>query len=477
MTPEEVAARFDDRDGYRIVAYREVGLPVYAVTMQAMVIAKRKLGTIEEFTLRSIDAGLSAASDIEAFLGLPNEVVEATVAELIQRGDVEPKRRSPAGLSLVLSEKGKRTVRAEEISRPSVQTLTVFFDGLLRMPRWIGPIRPQTPQELRRFGIVEVRAFPARGPAVEEMTLRETASALRLARRPEGADLEVLRILSVERRQRMYRAAVALVYKSGQSSDVRVAFAIDGRLSEEHAVAFEKARGLERALLFSSDGLQSAPGWSDTLPEDLASLVEEAATQDSTPSIVAARSRATSARLAIAEANSAAARASATEGHERAIAAVEQAQTEATKARARRLAIYEHIPLLDASVAAAASRLVVISGTIGRAMLDQSFLLKLRQACVRGVEVWLGYGTVADGGALRDLASLAKDFPRLVVKELPDTQGRVLIQDSEILALTSFDWLSFRGSADRSLREEWGVVITDPAVVDRIFVRARTRFE
>lgn len=477
MTPEEVAARFDERDGYRICAYREVGLPVYAVTMQAIALVKRKRGTIEEFTLRAIDAGLASVPQIEGFLGLPSEVVEAAVADLIRQGDVDPRKRSAeAVLSLVLTEKGKRAVGEDEISRPTMQTLTVFFDGLLRCPRWVGPVWPNTPQEIRNFGVAEVRSSPARGPTIEEMTLRETAEAFRLARRFEGSDLEVLRILSIERRQRMYTRAVALVYKAEQSGEARVAFAIDGRLSEEHGLAFERARGLERGLLFRPGGLQLAPSWFEVLPDDLAAIVDDAATQDVTPSIVAARSRAASARVAVVEAITDSARASATVLRDDAIVAVEEAQARAIDARARRLAVYEHVPMLQRAIKDAAGRLMVISGSIGRSVVDQSLLHGLRQACARGVDVWLGYGGSANGEAVGDLIALTKDFPRLVVKRIDDTDGKVLIQDSEVLVLTSFDWLSFLDAADPTLREEWGVVITDSTVVDQVFDRTKARF-
>jgi len=58
---------------------------------------------------------------------------------------------------------------------------------------------------------------------------------------------------------------------------------------------------------------------------------------------------------------------------------------------------------------------------------------------------------------------------------LGNTHAKVLIKDSEFLAVTSFNWLSFRGDPGRTFRDEQGTLVQQPEYVDNKFDERVTR--
>ena len=60
MTPEAVAKRHAySRAGYDLIGYAQVGLPVYELNVQAYTLAYKRISPLDEFALKSINAGLS----------------------------------------------------------------------------------------------------------------------------------------------------------------------------------------------------------------------------------------------------------------------------------------------------------------------------------------------------------------------------------------------------------------------------------
>src|SRR5688500_4679768 len=84
MNPEDVARAFDDRPGFKLVDFIEVGLPVYKLTSTVLTLQPKAFPPIEEFVLRAIDAGLANVDEVAGFLGINSSIVEATASVLIK---------------------------------------------------------------------------------------------------------------------------------------------------------------------------------------------------------------------------------------------------------------------------------------------------------------------------------------------------------------------------------------------------------
>jgi hypothetical protein len=59
---------------------------------------------------------------------------------------------------------------------------------------------------------------------------------------------------------------------------------------------------------------------------------------------------------------------------------------------------------------------------------------------------------------------------------LGNTHAKVLIKDSDFAAVTSFNWLSFKGDPNRTFRDEQGTLLQEQGLVDQKFNELAGRF-
>ena len=127
IEPEKIAARFDERPGFSLVDFREVGLPVYRITATALMQAQKKYPPIEEFVLRAVDVGFSRPDEVAGFLGLSNQIVEATLTNLIRSNDIYEK----SDCTVALTQKGLTAVREEAYLKPSDQMIIFHYLSII----------------------------------------------------------------------------------------------------------------------------------------------------------------------------------------------------------------------------------------------------------------------------------------------------------------------------------------------------------
>lgn len=148
----------------------------------------------------------------------------------------------------------------------------------------------------------------------------------------------------------------------------------------------------------------------------------------------------------------------------------------------------DHPPLLQDALVTTQKRLLIISPWIRAKVVNFDFLKKLETLLQKSVSVFIGYGTSAekdktenlydaDRLALDRLKQLEQKYSNFHLKRLGNTHAKVLIKDSEFVAVTSFNWLSFRGDPDKTFRDEQGTLIQQPEHVDNKFNELASRFE
>lgn len=483
MRADEIAKRLDVRAGYELVTYREVGLPIFSVHAMALVQERQERSCIEEFVLRAMVAGLETVAQIEGILGLPRRIVATTLADLVRQ---EAIRTSAGGDRVSVTDRGRELLSERELVSPAEQTVWFPYDGLLRRPKWFGDTQLLRPSDLREQGIAAIRAIPARPPEVDELGAAEVSEVVRLAASAARSERQILRIQTVEKRYRMYLPALALFYRAVEGDEIQVGFAIEGRLSQEHELAFARGGGPERQAMF--DGLRdksSMPRLDGPLAGRAAELLEAAsALRRDVAQITSTRSAVDKAAVAHVLAGTDEARAEAAKKEEGARSTLSAAEAGLNKALVRPLPVYEHPGILEAAVRDAKQRLVILSPWIRHAVVTDAFLRGLQKACGRGVRVSIGFGLgdvdegekAWDADARRALEQAAKDLPNLVVRRLGNTHAKVLIQDSDLMVITSFNWLSYRGDASRPFREEWGTLVRDARVIEEFHSEVIKRF-
>ncbi|WP_421475892.1 hypothetical protein [Agrobacterium tumefaciens] len=257
MTPEEIARANQFREGFTLVDYAEVGLPVFRLTIEAVTTAQRVLPTIHEFVMRCLALGETREEVVARMLGLRTDVVVAAVNALVGDGYVT---RHANGLDLQsfgLTEAGEARLALERMEVPQEEMLVIDYDGIRRVPIRLAGTSVLRSAELRTAGALEIRPYPAEPPSIESLAIPDVT---RVIRRQGGEDFKrtVLALKRIVRRNNVYREAVALVFSADHGTEVQVAFAIDGKLSEHHERAFAEHGGPKKM------GFLKALGQTDT---------------------------------------------------------------------------------------------------------------------------------------------------------------------------------------------------------------------
>jgi hypothetical protein len=481
VTTQEIVEQNAFRAGYVVTDYFEIALPVYRVVLQASTLIKKKISALEEFVMRSVNAGLNTPAEAAAFLGLDEVVVRLILGRLVQDTSVAlvgvP---SDSSQMLKLTSKGMKTLETAEAIVPEERSLQLYFDALLRKPAWFRE-RLLKFRQINEEGLIEIASVPARQPDIRDFPPSEVG---RILRQFGGATLERREILSVQRVERctrFFRPAVAIVYKSLGGGDLRVELAVDGRITNEYAVAFARAGG--RKLLGLDDQApqpaQEIQAYS--LPEQTGQTKLEPAhgveielirtrteLLETTQLVQTAREKE---KLELQQ-----------RLNELQLK-ITQLEGERAQRRVRQVYVYEHAGLLDRAITHCLRRLLIIAPWINSQVVDDDLLLKLKSALQRGVIVHIGYGISKhpdrknDKEAESKLVRLSGEYKNFTFVRLGNTHAKVLICDSLFIVTGSFNWFSFRGDPTRTYRDEQSTLVEIPEHIDEVYSEQVKRFQ
>lgn len=501
LTPEELR-RYDNRTGYDLVSCKEVGLPVYKITVQALTQLRKPIPPIEEYVLKAINAGLYSEEDIAGFLGLELPIIRDAMINLRMSEDID--LIAPDGsLKQVwkLTKKGEGTLRDAVIIVPEERTFDINFDGLLRYPRWYGQLESRLLKQknLRDQGIIEIEPSPKKPPDISDLKLKDVDTIIRQIDRATKAkfkqERDLLALKAIERKQRFFQPALMLIYKAKDSDSVQVAFAIDAVLSNEHEEIFARTNGVKK-LRILENLKESAPR---KLAEEV--LGHQFVAQAPLQEIEAIKEEVSTAQAQIeAQIEITRNTLEQTENNEEKLILEQQLQEaqhqiEELQAKLdsllamtpmRWLEMYEHRPILEQAIQDSQERLMIISPWIRASSVNKRFLKQFENLLKRGVQVFIGYGLgekddkkyPSDIQAEKNLQKLANQYKtNFILKRLGDTHAKILISDAKFAVTTSFNWLSFKGDRDRTFRDERGTFVSDAKKIDELFDSYRLRFD
>jgi hypothetical protein len=408
----EAAAHFAlSRPGWSLAAATDVALPYWRVWTRLRVLSHKPLGAIDEYVLRTVDAGVDDPADIALFLGLEDVLTRAAVVGLLERDALGMR----AGSRVALTGLGTELMRESALITPEVRTVEVEWDGLLRRP--VAPLALWLePRDLRRAGVREIPPSPVTPPSTEEMRsgIRKIEVLLRQVADRRAGTVDLLDVGGIDRRKRLFRPATALVFEREGGTEIQVGLVVDGRISADHEEAFARA-GLARKLgVDPQRGLRSSRRY-------IARTLKEAETEDD----------------------------------------------------GRPLAPHEHADALELALRRAVQRIVIVGRELRRAVVDDDFVEHLEARLAQDVQVTLGWSAraresdVVDPLVLRDLKQLAARHPGLSLTT-SSSDGGALIMDDRVAVLTSYDYLGNRGGAARDLHDERGLLYTASHQVDAI---------
>jgi len=257
VNAEDVAREAQFREGFTLVDYAEVGLPVFRLTIEAVTTNTRSLPTIHEFAMRCMSLGERDEASIARMLGLKDEIVRGAVDTLVLDGLVARSSLVADLSTFALTTLGEERLENEAEEVVQEEMIVFDYDGIRRMPIRLAGENVMRAADLKSYGAVEVRPYPADAPALSDLAIPEVS---RVIRRQGGEDFRrnLLALKRSVRRNNVFREAVALVFAADKGDEVQVAFSINGKLSESHERAFAehggpKKMGFLRMLAESAD--------------------------------------------------------------------------------------------------------------------------------------------------------------------------------------------------------------------------------
>jgi hypothetical protein len=489
-----VIRKHETRPGFDLVSFREVALPLFAVTLDVLVLDEKPLPPIQEFVLRSVDAGMSDITSISGLLGIDQRMTTRAAAELMHSDDVVLSGVASGDRRhrLTLTEKGIETLAAAKIIQPIETQVTVFIDGLTR--RVLAASRQRLNAFPMRYaeerGLVEIAAHPRRKPRFDEIPASVVAAVVAEEGAGRRLKREVIGVVGMGKVRTFARDALALAYRSQTSDEMLVSFIVDGAPAEDHDAAFSRAQRYSARRLVPDDWEPAIRVISHELPAD---VVELAAPTEESLRLSRLQSEAADERREAAAAVDRA-RPDGEDTLRRKLEEAEQREASLLSAleslSVRHLSVYEHPDYLEKAFSDARSRLLIVSPWIRAEVVDGQFVSRLRKALDRDVEVYIGYG-IGDNGRDRrhpkaikrdqaaegELRRVAAQYRNFHLSKFGDTHAKVLVCDSRFCIVTSFNWLSFRGDQHLHFRDERGMYIGIREHVDALFNEYASRFD
>lgn len=512
---DEVAKLYQDkRPGYELVSLVSVGLPVARITVTALTLRRKPIPPIEEFVLKSLDAGLPSLQEISQFLGLEESVITDAMVNLRQAENID---LIPAPQSKLqqwqLTKKGRITLEQARIIIPEERSYTINFDKMLWQPRWYGQLEESRgllrPKDLRNDSILEIPAYRTKTIELADLNRKEVEKIIRQVaqekkdKREEERDFIGLKV--IQRREHLFQKVLLLFYKQKDGNDYQISFAIDGRLSEEHETAFALVKSGKKESIIkdlkigTSTQLREAISLvQDKLGTEVIKKAEEYEKQiDSVRQEVESRKETLEAEISLTRQNI-----ERTDNDEEKInlqnkldlvlAEIRKLQEQLdslTKSQyIRYLKTYEHRPLLEEALKNSQERLLIISPWIRASAANKLLIDSLELLLKRGVKVFIGYGYEDEAKENRQnydrkpeekIKKLAERYHTFVFKRLGDTHCKILICDQKFAIVGSFNWLSFKGDPNRTFRDERSTFVAAPHtdLIDKLFEDEVKRFE
>ena len=481
MTTDQIIARYKSRGGYRLADFAEVALPIYSLNVQALTLAHKRLPPIEEFILKCLALNITSIEGIREFLGLEDEVIKSALVTLAQTESIA--LTAPRGRQAwALTGKGRATLDTAELVSPEERTFSLHFDIITRKPILYRFQKPFKHKEALEEGLKEIELGPRKHPQTNEISPSAIEKILKATPGLTDQRRDILAVRSLSNIKPFYIRALVLVYRGNDADDVQIAFVIDGKLSEEHELAFARSEELYKL----AKSLSLDPVEKQEIEIVLASLGPAPKEAEELRQFTdTAEAQVAEAVQLLESAETQADREVLCQKLQSAESELKRLKEEAKKVQIRNLYVADHPPLLEDALTSAKSRVMIISPWIKRQIVNETFIRRLERLLAAGVCVYIGYGISEqptenplpqDAAAVAELQAVAAKYPDFCLRRLGNTHAKVLIKDSEFAAITSFNWLSFKGDPRRTFRDEQGTLLQGSHLVNQKFTELEPRF-
>jgi phospholipase D-like protein len=478
MKSEDVARRFHQREGSRLSDFIDVALPVYYLTLRVVTLSHKKIPAIEEFILRAINLGICNSLQLSEFLGLDDRVLTPCLIGLVQTGDLNAIVVSE-NQQFQVTQKGRATIARAEIVSTEEHTFSIYYDALTRKIAWYRDMGLLTYVEIQAGGFMEISQRPPRRPRIADLRIPEIHKVAKSIYQSGEIRRDLLAITAIENCTKLFLPSIALMYRN-DAGEPFVSVAIDGKLSADHERELMQNPGFQKFL--------AARPMLDRTPTQMDSALIPIAMQSSADARTLAE-EVLATEAAIFDAQEALAESSSLKEAQQMRAKISELETELERVKAeakmlpvKNIYVQDHPPLLTDALSNAKERLLIIAPWITGQIVDASFLKSLEELLRKGVRIHIGHGISpvtqgrSDPAAKAKLEALAHRYSNFTFARLGNTHAKVLIKDHDFAAVTSFNWLSFKGDPKRTFRDEQGVLLQRLDLVDAKYQEVVVQF-
>ncbi|MCZ7532585.1 MAG: phospholipase D-like domain-containing protein [Acidimicrobiia bacterium] len=479
MTARSLIPIFPVRDGYRVVGAIPIAVPVSKVSLSVLVEEQSEILDSSRFLMAFMDEGIDRPDELARLMGLTNSLMETVIRQAYMSGFVFPMSDGTVSLTLHGREALSGTTRLEVSTDRvdlGVDRMTGQVFGWTDVERHL-KIKQRDLNRLVDDGEIVAVPHPARPPTLEQLTAVDsgTVSVVSEIVSTSGRPRRLVEAVSIEGNvERFYRTdALALRVMPVEGGEREWDFLINGTLSETHAQGFLTIQEKRSRTI-----LPEPPPH----PLDQFEQVLELGEIDRLD--LFAREKLVE-RLTLTERQRDLETRSVNAPSDTDISSLASALAEITSSLEAEpsldpldlpevLEVHQHRPFLMGQLDVAEYRALIVSPWVTNNAFDREVESSVRRALARGVHVSIRYGYEEKGVAPSiesRLDQLAQTFQNFDHHDLGNSHVKLFAVDDRFVTGGSFNWLSFRGSPDRTFRDELSFIITKKDIVDTKFAQ------
>ncbi len=446
----QMAERFSAlKPGYRLLACETAVLPVFVVNAPVLLQQHKTVPPIDEYVLRCVNESILTSSAISKFLGIDEETVSNTVTRLWQ-SDLVDSPIVQGERSLQLTSEGIKALNNLVEVVPFEKDVYFSFDRILWKPVPIATNLLLNPKFVVDQDYLKIRPSKKVRPVSSDISARSVDIAIKVSMGLEMSDVDVLVVKTIDRLDEKYLICNLLIYESIDRKDHAIEVVVDGRINSEISAALDNLGGATYlGIAFDPPAIET-----QSESKDLELLASSFVSPPAALDEVFEMRRTRAVEIEEFEKIS---------GSPSDDIPVQKSDLGLDGIDIRFIDTFEHRPYMDKAISEATGRLLITSPWVRDGVVRRDLMDALYDAAKRGVLIHIGYGITADAencdnSAIDKLNRFSEKFNNVVVTCLGSTHAKILIWDDNSIS-GSFNWLSFRGDAHRTYRQEHSILV------------------
>ncbi|MBD2443924.1 hypothetical protein H6G25_12145 [Dolichospermum sp. FACHB-1091] len=239
-----------EKAGLKLLGFVDIGLPISQIRLKVLTRYEKPIPPIEEFVLKSIEAGLNTEKDISGFLGLELNIVRDALANLFNSQDIDLIATDFQQQKLKLTNQGQRTIKSTKMIIPEERSYKIYFDRLLTRPCTCNKTLLSWDRNLKDEGIILIEPLIAKSIEIDDLDRTKVSKILKEDPDIKMENRDLLYIKTIEWQDLIYQKATAIVYEKESQDNIDDIYAIDffvgSRNRKEYTEQFEKITNLPR---------------------------------------------------------------------------------------------------------------------------------------------------------------------------------------------------------------------------------------